>query len=104
MTSTIYNGDPQGMNYHQACKLISMQVLPLGSTVDGRTVTGLLIVPKDTKAISLVFDEWLNQKPSTIAYEQYESLDVLVVLDNDLSYSRSIHEVLPLTSFIEEGL
>ncbi|KQB98644.1 hypothetical protein AQF98_21640 [Pedobacter sp. Hv1] len=97
--STIDNGDAEGMNYHQACKLISMQLVPLGSRIDGRTVTGLLVVPKDIKGVVMVFDEWLNQKPSTIAYKQYDHLDVLVVLDNSLAYSRSIFEVLQLTSF-----
>lgn len=100
MMSTIYNGDREGMNYHQACKLISMQLVPVGSIVDGRVVTGLLIVPKDIKGMMMVFDEWLNQKRSTIAYEQYDDLDVLVVLDHTLAYSRSIHEVLQLTSFV----
>lgn len=96
MTVEVNEKEELGMNYHQACRLINMQVVPLGSTINGKTVTALLIVPQDPDGIVQAFNEWLEGKTSTSAYQQYDGLQVLVVLDDCLAYSLSLQQALTL--------
>lgn len=96
MTIEVKEKEELGMNYHQACRLINMQVVPLGSTINGRTVTALLIVPQDPEGMVRVFNEWVAGKTPTSAYQQYDGLQVLVVLDDCLADSLPLQQALSL--------
>lgn len=82
------------MNFHQACKLCSMNIIKVGSLIKGRVVSGLLIVPIGHKDLQAFFADWQMGLFPERAYQSYDNLEILIVLDNNLAHSIPLKEVL----------
>lgn len=86
------------MNFHQACRLRSMNLIEVGSLINGRVVSGLLIVPVGHKDLQVFFADWEMGLFPERAYQSYDNLEILVVLDNSLVHSIPLYEALGYTT------